>query len=154
MKIKKDTNCIFFKFVDYGKLSYVDEHKKVLDEKGTVGFIKLGKAVNHYKAKDVIESNGGIIFRGSYKKNEGKYYYCHLVKFEQFNNKINCPKYYDDLYEPEKREADCFIVDSMYEIPEKEIDNFITISNEKPLRVSSKARIPFIYVKAGKDIQL
>ena len=59
-----------------------------------------------------------------------------------------------ELYEPEKREADCFTVDSMIEIPEDKIDKFITVSNEKPLRVSSKARIPFIYVKAEKDIEL
>ena len=154
MKIKKDTQCIFFKFIDFGKLSYVDEHKKVLDEKGNVSFIKLGKAVNHKKAQDVLDSNGGIIFRGSYKKNEGKYYYAHLVSFQTFNKELNCPKYYDELYEPEKREADCFTVDSMIEIPEDKIDKFITVSNEKPLRVSSKARIPFIYVKAEKDIEL
>lgn len=154
MKIKKDTNCIFFKFVDYGKLSYVDEHKKVLEEKGNVSFIKLGKAVNGKKAQDVIDSKGGIIFRGSYKNNEGKYYYANLVSFQIYNDKLNCPKYYMDFYEPEKKNAYCFTVDSITEIPEEKIDSFVTISNEKPLRVSSKARIPFIYVKAEKDIEL
>lgn len=154
MEIKKDTECIFFKFIDYGTLSYVDEHKKVLDEKGTVSFIKLGKAVNHIKAQRVIDSNGGIIFRGSNKRNEGKYYYAHLVKFETFNDKLNCPKYYDELYEPEKRNSDCFEVDSIIEIPKEKINDFVTISNEKPLVTSSKARIPFIYVKANKSIKL
>lgn len=102
----------------------------VLKQKGTVSFIKMGKKVNSSKVQDIIESNGGIIFRGSQKRNNGKYYYAHLVSVNQYNKKLNCPKYYDNICKFEKNEAECFTVDSITEIKENEVDNFITISNE------------------------
>lgn len=96
MKIKKNTNNIFVRLVDYNKNDYLEEHLKIFSKNGYVWLLKMGKNVSPDFLNEVIKNNGGLIIKKT-AKNGNDFYFC---KFEsnKYDESTVYPEYYNEIF--------------------------------------------------------
>lgn len=163
MIVKKETPALFLRVSNYGNYDFIKEHKKILDEKGYVWFLKMGRMMNQKIITEIIEK-GGLLIMKSPVKSGSHFYLCKLVenKVPVNKNEIVYPKYYNEIFEYENYQFEDFLHDgywykitSMEEISGQELYNFIFYKNKR--MVTPKAiysRVVNFYLESKKDFEL
>lgn len=161
-KIKKDTPHIFLRIGDYLDYDYIDEHKKIDKEYGSVWMLKIGKTINKKYLDSIIETNGGVILKKSIKKGN-QFYYADLISVDILNEKdIHYPKYYDEyLYYEGYRLEDIlqsgywFKLKNIREIDDDIVNKFIVNSNKKPMySFATNTRVVHMYISNECDLEI
>lgn len=162
-QIKKETPHLFLRLNNFLNYSYLAEHKKVMDEKGYVWLLKIGKTINQDFVKRIIEEHGGIILKSSVKDGN-KFYYCDLLdnKVPEDNTEFYYPEYYNEFCEYEaydinelKKTGYWFKIANMREITEDDVYNFRICKGHKPmLDCALYSRVVHMYVENRIDMEL
>ena len=127
MIIEKGINILLFRFKDYRRYSFIEEHTQVLNEEGHVWILKSGKIPDVRKLERIKDDGGFIILKTP--KAEGNNYY--LAQFDSMSNNGRLTKI------------------------KKEIINRLVLANgEKPvLDVINKTMTSFMFVKTTDEIE-
>lgn len=96
--IASHTLMLLFRFSNYKKYNFIEEHNVLLKEKGYVWMMKMGKKTSINRLSK-IKAQGGYIVLKSPVADGNKYY---IGKFEDFrdempNDKAHMPKYYSEI---------------------------------------------------------
>ena len=150
--IKKNTPMILFRFNNYLSYSFIEEHKKILENEEYVWIMKTGRLCKQSRLDNVTE-NGGYIILKTPKKEGDRYYigrYTDVINY--FPDSKRCmPVYYNQMRENGDLiglEIQCFKVNNIEELKNKEIEKLVlSINNRKVSEVISETRtaVMFIY---------
>lgn len=98
--IKKETGMLLFRYSNYRKFRFIDEHKKIIQQSKYVWMMKMGKKTSLDKIKGIIERGGYIVFKAPVA--DGNLFY--LGRFTDFSeelpdDELHMPKYYAEIVE-------------------------------------------------------
>lgn len=98
--INKETTMLLFRYSNYRKYSFIDEHMKIIHNLKYVWMMKMGKKTSIEKIKSIIKSGGYIVFKAPVA--DGSHFY--IGKFVDFreelpNDEKHMPKYYSEIVE-------------------------------------------------------
>ena len=98
--IENDTLMLLFRFSNYKKYNFIEEHKVFLKEKGYVWMMKMGKKTSVDKLSKIKAQGGYIVLKSPIA--DGNRYY--IGQFEDFqdempNDKVHMPQYYSEILE-------------------------------------------------------
>ena len=164
MTIEKDTEMLLFRFKDYKGYLFIKEHCSVLDKKGYVWMLKLGKRTSIDKLKSIRRNGGWLILR-SPKSDGGKSY---LAKFTQVSEDIPqnavFPAYYkeildsvdtDELYDMNKPSFQWFRLEYMAPISDNVASSLVVVKTGKKVDdVISTTRTAVMFVKNDAVIEV
>lgn len=155
MVIQANTRMLLIRYCNYKKLSFIDEHRKVLSKEGFVWMMRLGKTINPQKIQDVLDDGGHLILKAP-KKDGDQYYIC---RFTSISDKLPegglySPKYYVELIREEQfvdSSFQFFRVISITPIPKEELDKLtLQLNGKKVNTVVKETRTSFMYVQNDK----
>lgn len=160
--LKQYTPHLFLRLNNFEEYNFIDEHKKLIESKGYVWLLKIGKTINQEFVKKIIEEGGGIILKSS-AKNGNKFYYCDLLSNDiNSENKIVYPEYYNEFFEYEaynledlKKTGYWFKITNMRDITEDEVYKFRICKSHKPMLDSALyTRVVHMYVENDRDMKI
>ena len=98
--ISKETNMLLFRYSNYRKFRFIDEHMKIVQKSKYVWMMKMGKKTSIEKIKNIIKNGGYIVFKTPVA--DGSRFY--IGKFVDFseelpNDEKHMPKYYSEIVE-------------------------------------------------------
>ena len=160
MNLKEDTPLLFLRLGSFMGFDTIDEHRKVINDKGFVWMLKIGRKINESYLEDIIKNNAGIILKKS-SKNDKKLYYAKLDSINYDNSNVFPEYYYDFLSEygykiSDLNKSNCnwFKVTDIYELNSSESNKIIVSKNGKSLEESAaNSRTPYIFCSVKKDVK-
>ena len=97
MIIEKETEMLFFRFNNYRKYSFYKEHLSIINEKGCVWMLKVGKRSSMDKLTTIAEHGGWLVLR-SPKSDGSKSYLAKYTKVIESTPTDACyPAYYQEV---------------------------------------------------------
>ena len=159
MQIKANQKMLLLRYSNYKKYNFIDEHRKILAEEGTVWMLKIGKNIPEYKLKEIY-AEGGLLILRSPKADGSKYYAIEVTSC--FNGEPDFemifPEYYEtmlddeDMWTMDSLQGTWFKVTSIKELPEEVSSHFSLLSNGKMIEdVLNSTRSSMIYIKSDID---
>lgn len=98
MIINKDTEMLLFRFSNYKRHSFINEHLSLLNNTGYVWMMKLGKRSSIEKINDIKENGGWLVLR-SPKADGSKSYLAKFTDVIEVTPKDGVyPEYYHELF--------------------------------------------------------
>lgn len=143
----------------YQQFNFIEEHQKVLNKKGTVWMLKLGKLIPRTSLDEIINGKRTIILRAP-KKAGGDLYLCNVleVSYAEPSDSSLCPKYYEEMKNSciwDSFEGTWFLLDSIKRIDEKYYPHFKLLKNDKYLMdVLNETRTSVLYVYCDTELVL
>lgn len=162
MTISENTEMLLFRFSNYGKYSFIKEHKVVLDENGYVWMLKMGKRSSISKLLTVKEAGGWLVLRSP--KAEGSVSF--IAKFSDISEEVpeNCvyPKYYSQILENEDEKYynpnttyQWFKIEKLIKMKESDVKNLLIAKTGKPVdEVISTTRTAVMFIRNEKEITI
>ncbi|NLV53284.1 MAG: hypothetical protein GXY64_08480 [Bacteroidales bacterium] len=99
MIIDSNTEMLLFRYNNYKKHLFIDEHRSVLQREGHVWMLKLGRKTNNERIRAISEGGGWMILRAP--KSEGGTSF--LAKFTEMQEETpteHCyPEYYKEIFQ-------------------------------------------------------
>lgn len=156
LKIKKGVNLLLFRFGNYKKYSFIDEHEKVIHKNKYTWILKSGKMPDSNKMKSIIDDGGWMIIKTP--KSVGNHYYITQIQeiiTKQPDDKV-FPLYYseflNDSYNSEG-EGMWLKVDSIKEIDSKMAEKLVLSNSGKNVcEVINRTMTSFMFVKTTSEI--
>lgn len=162
MIIKKETPCLFLRIPSfYRNLDVIEEHLKVYKEKKEVWIMKMGKKPNEDFIKEIINKNGGIIFKKA-SKFGNNFYFGKLTSIRPNENNIVYPDYYNEIFNNMNRSLNVSFDDSVWfkvtdicELTKEEVDNFVTKKETSLYDAATHLfQVAYMYVSSKNEIYL
>ena len=161
--IKKDTPVLFLRVSNYKNYDFIKEHMRVLKENGSVWILKIGRMMNLKFIDEVIEKDGGLILKSPVKSGN-HFYYCKLTKdrLPEDESELIYPEYYTTFLDEQyytiddfKKDGYWYKIESMREIPEEKMYNFIFAKTKKELsKIALYSRVVNFYLISKKDFDI
>jgi hypothetical protein len=101
--IEKNKAVLLFRYNNYKKTDFIEEHNNAADENGYVWMLKAGRKLIEAKLCQVKDESGIMILKAP--KNAGGNYYCAQIFnywFGSPNKSMNFPVYYEELIDDER----------------------------------------------------
>lgn len=97
MKIQAKTEMLLFRYNNYKKTAFIDEHRAVMKENGYVWMLKVGKRSSLEKLQEIKEKGGWMALR-SPKADGSKTYFARFTEVsEETPSDMTFPEYYDEI---------------------------------------------------------
>lgn len=150
--IKKNTPMLLFRFNNYLDYSFVEEHKRILENEEYVWMMKTGRLCKQSRLDNVTE-NGAYIILKAPKKDGNKYYigrYLEVVNYLPDDEQC-MPAYYKHMKENVDLiglEIQNFKLCTIEKVKNKDIEKLVlSINSRKVSEVISETRtaVMFIY---------
>ena len=95
--IKENTQMLLFRFRDYKSKDFIEEHTRILLEKGFVWMLKAGKKTSERKLRQILDDGGWMILRAP-KSKGSKMFLAQYTTFQCIEPKETIyPTYYTDF---------------------------------------------------------
>lgn len=159
MSIEKNTDMLLFRYSEFRKFDFIEEHRNVLKECGHVWLLKAGRKTNENSIKNVIDSGGYFILK-SPKRLGNRYYMARVKEFSEKKPEMGTyPQYYDCFLQESELyygvSFQWFKVIALAEIDEKLIDSLRLKKNDKKVEdVINKTRTAVMFVKNDAEWNL
>lgn len=141
MTIENNTEMVLFRFNNYKKHSFIDEHQAVLEKEGHVWMLKFGRKTDYKKLQLIIRSGGWLVLHAP-KSDGGKNYLAQFTDVQENDPSDMCfPAYYKELFET---------TDDRFYFEESSRQWFRLVSL-KPLHNGEAAS--FVISKTGKKVE-
>ncbi len=162
MLIDVNTEMLLFRFSNYGKHSFINEHRNVLNENGYVWMLKLGKRSSVEKIKAIIKNGGWLVLRSP--KADGSISY--LAKFSEISEEEPFdpiyPEYYDEILDAEDEDFynptavyQWFKLERIEELSEDAAESLVVSKTGKKVNeVIGTTRTAVMFIQNGKQIKL
>lgn len=159
MIIPQDAKMMLFRFSNYKKHAFIDEHIKVINDTGYVWMMKVGKRTSLEKINSVLDSGGFLVLKAPVK-NGGNYYICHFteIKENEISELNHVPSYYKDYINDGDfcdRYFQLFKVKWIVPLPDEYADSLALQLNGNPVSETIKetrTAVMFIYNKRSITI--
>lgn len=162
MVIDVNTKMLLFRFSNYGKYSFINEHRKILNDNGYVWMLKLGKRSSIEKIMTIIKNGGWLVLR-SPKACGGTSY---LAKFSKISEEepsdAMYPKYYNEIltdcneefYNP-NAVYQWFKLDRIEELSEENAETLVISQTRKKVNeVIRTTRTAVMFIENDKQIEV
>lgn len=162
MLIDVNTEMLLFRFSNYGKHSFINEHRNVLNGNGYVWMLKLGKRSSVEKIKAIIKNGGWLVLRSP--KADGSISY--LAKFSEISEEEPFdpiyPEYYDEILDAEDEDFynptavyQWFKLERIEELSEDAAESLVVSKTGKKVNeVIGTTRTAVMFIQNGKQIKL
>lgn len=161
MTIKQQTKMLLFRYNNYRKTNFIEEHKKVIDENGYVWMLKIGKKSSMEKLNKILSDGGFLVLRAP--KADGSTSY--LARFTEISecmpDDAAYPEYYDDFIDGEGSfdfdisSEQWFKLESIKELKEKEADKLILEKTGKKVdAVIGTTRTAVMFISCDDTIKV
>lgn len=90
MIIQENSDMLLFRYSNYRRTDFIEEHKKVIKEAGYTWLLKAGKKSDMSKLNSIKDAGGAFVLK-SPVKDGNKYYICSF-------SEVSCDEPYDDTY--------------------------------------------------------
>lgn len=162
MLIDVNTEMLLFRFSNYGKNSFINEHRNVLNENGYVWMLKLGKRSSVEKIKAIIKNGGWLVLRSP--KADGSISY--LAKFSEISEEEPFdpiyPEYYDEILDEDDEDFynpnavyQWFKIERIEELSEDDAESLVVSKTGKKVNeVIGTTRTAVMFIQNSKQIKL
>ena len=162
MLIDVNTEMLLFRFSNYGKNSFINEHRNVLNENGYVWMLKLGKRSSVEKIKAIIKNGGWLVLRSP--KADGSISY--LAKFSEISEEDPIdpiyPEYYDEILDEDDEDFynpnavyQWFKIERIEELSEDDAESLVVSKTGKKVNeVIGTTRTAVMFIQNSKQIKL
>lgn len=159
MVIRAKTRMLLFRYNNYKKHSFIDEHKGVIKHAGFVWMMKIGKRTNTDKISDILSDGGFLVLRSPLRDGGGFY----LCKFTDVKEKLPdqgayVPDYYTEILNDEEfygRDHQFFKVDWIVPMPEMHSSKLVLQLNGKNVNDTIKrTRTAIMFVMNESEIEI
>lgn len=157
--ILKNTEMLLFRYSNYKKLRFIDEHTKIIHSAGYVWMMKMGKKTSAEKIKNIIKNDGYIVFKSPIA--EGNRFY--IGRFIEFSETLpedddHMPSYYSEIVNDEnfwEAPTQYFKLIDLVPLEEKYVSSLhLKINNKKVLDVINETRTAVMFIKNHVDIDV
>lgn len=159
MTIHTEQKCLVLRVNNFQNYSFVEEHKRTIEQTGYVWMVKLGKMLSDKSLEEIIECGGHLILKTPKKQNEA-YYYAHLVEFMNGTSPKEAvfPDYYAEIAQQEgmtEITGTWLKVDCIYPIENEKVEHFVLASNGKKLTdIVGVTRTSYLFVVSNCNLTL
>ena len=160
MIIKNNTTMILFRYNNYKKKDFINEHKNVLNTNDYVWMLKLGKKSSIEKINKV-KDNGGFMILKAPKSDGGTTY---IAKFSEIigykPNDNFYPKYYNDILNSDNylywdKSFQWFKIEVIKKLSEENMEKIVLINGKKPVNdVIHNTMTAFMFVENSSEIKI
>lgn len=157
MKVESNKKMLLFRYSNYRKTDFIEEHNSVIAQFGYTWMMKAGKKSDLKKVKSV-QDDGGFLILKSPVKNGNKYY---LAVFDDFLDETphddTYPEYYNEFMEDmwDVSSYQWFKLKSIFQVPEEEVNKIVLKANGKAIKdVMSSTRTAVMFVENIDSIEL
>ncbi len=96
--IEKETLMLLFRYSNYKKFKFIEEHRKIIQNYGYTWMMKVGKKTSSSKIEKIIDNGGYMVLKSPIA--EGNLFY--IAKIEEFSENLpddtkHMPEYYSKL---------------------------------------------------------
>ena len=148
---------LLFRYSNYRKTNFIDEHKAVIDNNGYSWLLKAGKKSDMNKLKAIIDDGGGFILKSPHKDGN-KYFVCFFTEVKNDEpNDTTFPKYYNDFLDDnyDYYGGQWFKITSIQELPDKYIGTLCLQKDGKKLEdVLPTTRTAVMFITNDMTIKL
>lgn len=98
--INKETKMLLFRYSNYQRHRFIDEHMKIIHDSKYVWMMKMGKKTSVDKIKGIIKNGGYMVFKAPVADGEC-FYIGKIVDFSEElpDDKQHMPEYYSKIVE-------------------------------------------------------
>lgn len=162
MFMKANKKMMVLRVNQYKSYDVINEHNKILAEKGYVWILKMGKPIPEKAIKGVIDESGILILKMP-KSNGGDFYYAKLIECHNGDPEIDYiyPSYYNEMVETPNYDHDYSLcgswlkISEIKELPLEAVKRLVLINTGNSLiDVVNSTRTSFMYVRCEEDINL
>ena len=153
--INTETKMLLFRYSNYQKYRFIDEHTKIIHKAKYVWMMKMGKKTSVEKIKDIIKNGGYIVFKAPVA--DGNLFY--IGKFVDFseelpNDEKHMPKYYSEINFWDAPTQFFKLVD-IVPLDEEYVASLRLEKNKKKvLDVINETRTAVMFIENEKDINV
>ncbi len=157
MIIEKDQKLLVLRIGEYKNYNFVKEHNSIIQERGLVWMLKLGKTIPQNALDGTIGKNGVVILREP-KRAGGGLLLCKCIEYRNDDLLPSSlfPMYYKEMlseYYWLSSFGTWLCLTSIVPLGEKYYDSLLLAKNDKPLsQVLSETRTSFMYVRNTAEI--
>ena len=162
MTIESNTPMLLFRFSNFGKYKFIDEHINIIRENGYVWMLKMGRKSNIDKLKLIKKAGGWIILREP-KADGAKSYLAHfseIVENQPIEKKY--PNYYLEIIDnpgnfitTSSTSYQWFRIDMIKEMKGDEADSLVITKTEKKVNEAiGTTRTAVMFIKNNKAISV
>jgi len=157
--INEDTKMLLFRYNNYKKTDFIEEHKKILKKNGYVWMLKVGKKASKEKLDKILGEGGWMVLRAP--KADGSISY--IARFSDYLEtqppKAVFPAYYEsflngeDSYEFDLSSEQWFKIEEIQELAGEDASNLVLEKTGKTVEdVIGTTRTAVMYITNKKDI--
>lgn len=154
MKLNDNQQFLFLRMSNFENYDFIEEHKKIIEEKGYVWILKTGRKIDRNFLNDLIKENSGLIIKKP-SRTDDRLFFCKLESIDYDNSNIFPEYYYDFLtYQGFKitdinRNNSCwFKISEITLISDKEAEKLVVLKNNNSLKNAAvNSRTPYIFCK-------
>lgn len=152
MKIKNNQKFLFLRMSNFQNFDFFEEHNKIIEEKGYVWILKMGRKIDKNYLKELIKNDSGIIIKKPSRLDD-RLFYCKLESIDYDNSSIFPDYYYDYLTYNGYKVSDLtnnnscwFKISEISLIPESIADSLVVSKNNNSLKNAAiNSRTPYIF---------
>lgn len=155
--IEKKTPVLVLRYNSYRNCDFIEEHKNIITNSGSVWMVKLGKKIPESSLNTFQEAGGNLLLK-SPKKAGDRFYYAHMSGFSNGKPKADYiyPEYYAKIIEESCEytlDGTWIRIDELFEVKDEYIDHFHLIKNGSSLRaIINATRTSTLYVESDCDL--
>lgn len=97
MVITANTEMLLFRFNNYKRTTFIDEHLKVLNQNGYVWMLKVGKRTSLQKLNEIAKAGGWIVLRAPKADGSKSSLAKYVEVIEETPEDLAYPEYYDEI---------------------------------------------------------
>ena len=157
--INQNTPMLLFRYSNYKKLRFIDEHIKIIQNSGYVWMMKMGKKTSSEKIKNIIKNGGYIVFKSPIA--EGNHFY--IGRFVDFCEELppdddHMPSYYSEIVNEEnfwEAPTQYFKLIDIVPLDERYTSLLrLKINQKKVLDVVNETRTAVMFIECSEDINI
>lgn len=157
MVIKERSKMLLFRYSNYRRTNFIEEHKAIIEAAGYSWLLKAGKKSDMNKLNTIKEDGGAFVLK-SPVKDGNKYFICF---FTEVTNEeppdTTYPEYYNDFLDDnyDFDGGQWFKVTALQELPDKYLDTLLLQKNDrKVVDVLPTTRTAVMFITNNKKIVL
>lgn len=145
---------LLFRFSNYNKYSFIDEHLNEINNNKYVWMLKAGRKSNMVKIADIIKQGGYMILKAP-KADNGKYYVARFTEVQELMPEDKkYPEYYEEFMDDMYSEEQWFKLTEISELADSDVNKLVLEKNSSSVSdVISTTRTSVMFIKNKEDIK-
>lgn len=157
--IEKLTKMLLFRYSNFKKYKFIDEHQRIIEMSKYVWMMKLGKKTSSTKIREIIDCGGYIVFKAPVA--DGEIFF--IGKFSEFcedmpEDTLHMPEYYSEIADDENfgyAPTQFFKLHSISPLADKHVAKLRLEKNKKRLLdVIGTTRTAVMFIENEEEINI